>query len=186
MTDSNELDLYPEPVRYPKGPLISGTVVLLDEGYAREVRVGQPFLAGVLAAAGVTRAILTMLIALLPGGITPGSVLRDWKDLKKGPEYLVRQMRIRDQRGVLCEVELHGYLSGSALQTGDRVRGRVRPQRDPKLPPRVESLANLTTGQVLRTNPPNLWSHLGPALLLQAILGGLLAVSLVVCWIMVF
>lgn len=177
-------DLYPEPVRYPAGPLINGTIVSLDNGYAREVRVGQPLLAGVLAAAGVLRAFAVLIISLWPGGTTPGSVLADWKNLKKGPEYQVTPMRLRDARGTLCEVEIHGYFAPTSLQRGDRIRGRVRAQRDPRLPPRVERLANLVTGQVIQTRPPNLWSHLGPALLLQALFGAVLLVTLILCGIM--
>lgn len=181
--DFDDLDLFPEPVKYPKGPLINGKIVQLDPGYAREVQVGQPLLAGVLAFAGVLRAFGWLIISLWPGGTTPGSVWRNWKGLRKGPEYQVTPVRLRDNRGNLCEVEIHGYFSPTALQRGDPVRGRVRPQRDRQLPPRVERLANLATGQVLRPSPPNLWSHLGPALLLQAMFGGILLTSLLLCGI---
>jgi hypothetical protein len=169
--DPEDLDLFPEPVSYPAGPLINGTVVNLEPGYPREVRVGQPLLAGVLAGAGVARVIGGFLIALLPGGVKPGSVWRNWRSLRKGPEYLVTPLRLRDRRGVLAEVEIHGYLSRTALERGDLIRGRIKAQRDRELPPRVERLDNLTTGQILRPSPPTLWSHLGPALLLQAIVG---------------
>ena len=140
-------------------------MVAVEPGYPREVRVGQPLLAGVLATAGVTRAVAWLIASLLPGGTTPGSVLRDWKGLRKGPEYLVTPLRVRDNLGDLCELEIHGYLSPTALERNDVVRARIRPQRDSELPPRVERIANLTTGQALRPTPPTLWSHLGPALL---------------------
>jgi hypothetical protein len=181
MTDPryDDLDFYPEPATFPTGPLINGTVVDLDAGYPREVRVGQPFLAAVLAGAGVARAIGGLLIALLPGGTKPSSAWRNWKSLRKGPEYLVTPMRFRDRRGVLCEVEIHGYLPRTALEPGDLIRGRVRAQRDRELPPRLERVANLTTGQELRPSPPTLWSHLGPALLLQAVVGALALVGVV-------
>jgi hypothetical protein len=188
MTDSeyDELDYYPEPAVFPRGPLINGTVEVLEPGYPREVRVGQPLLAAVLAAAGFARFALWFAWSLLPGGTTPGSVLRDWKSLRKGPEFLVTPLRLRDTRGVLAEVEIHGYISPSALQRGDLVRGRIRQQRDRELPPRVERIANLTTGQVLHPSPPTFWSHLGPALLLQAVLGGVLLAATLICAIKVF
>ena len=63
----------------------------------------------------------------------------------------------------------------------DLVRARVRRQHDKTLPPRVERIANLTTGQVLTPHPPTFWSHLGPALVVQALLGALLLASLVTC-----
>lgn len=180
MTDYeyDDLDFYPEPAVFPSGPLLNGTVVALEPGYPREVRVGQPLLAAVLAAAGVARAVGGLLIALLPGGTTPGSVWRNWKSLRKGPEFLVTPLRLRDKRGVLCEVEIHGYLSPTALEPGDLIRGRIKAQRDRELPPRVERMANLTTGQLLRPTPPTLWSHLGPALLLQAIFGAVVLVGI--------
>jgi hypothetical protein len=175
----DDLEFFPEPVSYPAGPVVNGTVVAVDAGYTREVRVGQPFLAGVLTAAGVARATGWLIASLLPGGTTPGSVWRNWKGLRKGPEYLVTPLRLRDNRGGLCEVEIHGYLPRTALEADDLLRLRIRAQRDKELPPRVERISNLTTGQVLHPSPPTLWSHLGPALLLQAILGGLLLAGLV-------
>jgi hypothetical protein len=175
----DDLDLYPEPVAFPAGPLLHGTIVALDAGYPREIKVGQPLLAAVLAAAGVARVIGGFVIALLPGGTKPSSVWRDWRSLRKGPEFLVTPVRLRDRRGVLCEVEIHGYLPRTLLEPGDLIRGRIRAQKDRELPPRVERLDNLTTGQVLRPSPPTLWSHLGPGLLLQAIVGVLALVGAV-------
>jgi hypothetical protein len=75
---------------------------------------------------------------------------------------------------VLCEMELHGHLPQSALHPSDHVQVTVRRQKDPDLAPRVERIVNITTGQLLTPHPPTLWSHLGPALLLQAGLGLLL------------
>jgi hypothetical protein len=182
----DDLEFYPEPVSFPTGPLLNGTVVELDPGYTREVQVGQPLLAAVLAAAGVTIATWRLITSLAPGGTTPGSVWRNWKSLRKGPEYLVTPMRLRDTKGVLCEVEFHGYLPQASLEGGDLVRARIRAQRDRELPPRIERIANLTTGQVLNPSPPTLWSHLGPALLLQALFGGLLFAALVLGGVLAF
>ena len=58
-------------------------------------------------------------------------------------------MRLRNTAGQLCEVELHGHLPQSALHPADQVQLTLRPQRDPELPPRIERIVNLTTGQLL-------------------------------------
>jgi hypothetical protein len=183
MQDSDfwdDLEFFPEPVTYPEGRMVSGTVVGLDAGYPRELQVGQPVLAAVVAGATIARACGSLVLSGLraSGG---GGGKRGWKGLRKGPEYLVTPLRLRNTHGILCEVEIHGYLARGALEPRDLVRARIRRQKDKDLPPKVEQIANLTTGQVLRPAPPTLWSHLGPAMLLQAVLGGLLAFSLVLC-----
>jgi hypothetical protein len=48
----------------------------------------------------------------------------------------------------------------------------------------VERIVNLTTGQLLTPRTPTLWSHLGPALLLQAAIG-LVLVGVVLGWLLV-
>src|SRR5918998_5182885 len=158
-------ELFPEPVAHRPGPIVNGHVVKLEGGYSREIKVGQPILVAVLAAAGVARLILALLRAGAGGGG------RKWKELKKGPEYLVTPLRIRATDGVLCEMEIHGHLPQSALEPRDHVQVTVRRQKDPDLPPRVEKIVNLTTAQLLTPRTPTLWSHLGPALLTQALLG---------------
>ncbi|HYN95643.1 MAG TPA: hypothetical protein VES42_17490, partial [Pilimelia sp.] len=169
-TDWDDLDAVPEPTTHPAGPVVNGTVVGLEPGYTREVRVGQPVLAAVLAASTVARAVGGLLVSAVRAGPRAGG-RPGWKGLRKGPDYLVTPLRLRDTRGLLCEVEIHGYVSRRALEPGDRLRARVRRQRDRALPPRVERIANLTTGQVLQPSAPTLWSHLGPALVLQALFG---------------
>lgn len=163
-------ELFPEPVARPPGPILTAHVERLLPGYAREVKVGQPVLVAVLAAASVARLIGALVVSVLRAGSGSGS-RRSWKDLRKGPEYLVTPLRLRDGHGVLYEVELHGHLPQSALEPADHVQLTVRRQKDPDLPPRVERIVNLTTGQLLTPHPPTLWSHLGPALLLQATTG---------------
>ncbi|MEJ3748704.1 hypothetical protein WEI85_36185 [Actinomycetes bacterium KLBMP 9797] len=162
-------ELFPEPVVRPTGPIITGHVVRLLPGYAREVKVGQPVLVAVLAAASVARLIGVLVVAVLRAG--SGGSRRKWKDLRKGPEFLVTPLRVRDTRGMLCELEIHGHLPQSALEPSDHIQVTARRQKDPDLPPRVERIVNLTTGQLLTPHPPTLWSHLGPALLLQATTG---------------
>jgi hypothetical protein len=179
--DWDDAELFPEPVTHPDGPVVKGTVVSLAPGYVREVKVGQPVLVAVLAAAGVTRAAGSLIGAVLRPGTSAGGQRRRWKSMRKGPEFLVTPLRVRDMAGRLREVEIHGYFSRRALEPTDLVRAKIRRQSDPKLPPRAEQIANLTTGQVLTPHPPTLWSHLGPALVVQALLGSLLLVSLVLC-----
>ncbi|HEU4423402.1 MAG TPA: hypothetical protein VFR67_12800 [Pilimelia sp.] len=173
-------DLEPEPAIHPAGPVITGTIVSFDPGYAREVRVGQPVLVAILAAAGIARGAWLLVVSLLRRS-SGGGARRSWRAIRKGPEYLVTPMRLRDSVGVLREVEIHGYFSPHALQRRDLVRARVRRQRDRTLPPRVERIANLTTGQVLTPHPPTFWSHVGPALVVQALLGVVLLGLLVLC-----
>jgi hypothetical protein len=93
------------------------------------------------------------------------------RDLRRAPEFLVTPLRLRDTVGRLCEVEIHGHLPQSALEPADQIVVYVRHQRDADLPPRVERIVNVTTGQLLTPRIPTLWSHLGPALLAQAFIG---------------
>jgi hypothetical protein len=167
-------ELFPEPVAHRHGPIINGHVVKLEGGYPREIKVRQPILVAVLAAAGVVRLIIALGRAGSGGG-------RKWKELKKGPEYLVTPMRIRASDGVLCEMEIHGHLPQSALEPRDHVQVTVRRQKDPDLPPRVEKIVNLTTAQLLTPHTATLWSHLGPALLTQALLGALVLSTVATC-----
>lgn len=155
---------HPERVLYRTGPIVSGRLVSLLPGYAREIRVGQPVLVGVLVAAGLGRAVAAVLQAR-------GGPRRRLRDLRKGPEFLVTPLRLRDTVGRLCEVEIHGHLPQSALEPADQIVVYVRAQKDTDLPPKVERIVNVTTGQVLTPRTPTLWSHLGPALLTQAVLG---------------
>ncbi|GFJ94770.1 hypothetical protein Prum_084120 [Phytohabitans rumicis] len=142
--------------------------------------MGQPVLVAVLAAASVARIIGRLVVSVLRAGSGGGS-RRSWKELRKGPEYLVTPLRIRATDGVLCEMEIHGHLPQSALEPSDHVQITVRRQKDPELAPRVERIVNLTTAQLLTPHPPNLWSHLGPALLAQAAIGLLVFGTVAAC-----
>lgn len=164
----------------PTERVVTGRLVRLLEGYAREVRVGQPVLVAVLTAAGVVRLLQRVARALLKSG-GGGGTSRSFKELKKGPEFLVTPVRVRDTADRLLEMELHGHLPQSALHPGDHVQLTLRPQRDADLPPRIERIVNLTTGQVLTPRTATVWSHLGPPLLLQAALGALLVLGLAAC-----
>ncbi|MFG3697170.1 hypothetical protein ACGF5C_04505 [Micromonospora sp. NPDC047620] len=169
-------DLHIRRIVHPTDRIVTGRVVRLLDGYPREVRIGQPVLVAVLAAAGVAGLLAAVLRSLFSAG--SGAARRRFKDLKKGPEYLVTPVRLRDSAGQLCEVELHGHLPQSALHPADHVQLTLRRQGDPDLPPKIERIVNLTTGQLLTPRTATLWSHLGPPLLLQATLGGLLVAAL--------
>ncbi|WP_197675853.1 hypothetical protein [Micromonospora auratinigra] len=174
-----DTELHIRRVVHPTDRIVTGRLVRLMEGYAREVRVGQPVLVAVLTAAGLAGLLLRVARALLSSG--GGGARRSFKDLKKGPEFLVTPVRVRDSRDRLVEVELHGHLPQSALHPGDHVQLTLRPQRDADLPPRIERIVNLTTGQLLTPRTATLWSHLGPPLLLQATLGVLLVLGIAAC-----
>ncbi|WP_197673992.1 hypothetical protein [Micromonospora narathiwatensis] len=168
-------DLHIRRVVHPTERIVTGRLLRFMEGYPREVRVGQPVLLAVLTAAGVVRLLTRVLRS---GG---GGGGRRFKELKKGPEYLVTPVRLRDTADRLLEVELHGHLPQSALHPGDHVQLTLRPQRDADLPQRIERIVNLTTGQLLTPRTATVWSHLGPPLLLQAALGVLLVLGVAAC-----
>ncbi|RZU75172.1 hypothetical protein EV384_3701 [Micromonospora kangleipakensis] len=167
-----DTDLHIRRVVRPTERIVTGRVVRLLEGYPREVPVRQPVLVAVLIAAGVMGLLMLLVRSLLSSG--GGAARRSFKELKKGPEFLVTPLRLRDGADRLLEVELHGHLPQSALHPADHVQLTLRPQRDPELPPRIERIVNLTTGQLLTPRTATVWSHLGPPLLLQAMLGALL------------
>ncbi|MGN9810400.1 hypothetical protein ACTMSW_13700 [Micromonospora sp. BQ11] len=171
-------DLQYRRIAHPTGRIVTGRIVRLLDGYPREVRIGQPVLVAVLVAAGVAGLLVTLLRSLLGAG---SGGRRTFKDLKKGPEYLVTPVRLRDAAGQLVEVELHGHLPQSALHPADHVQITLRRQRDADLPPKIERIVNLTTGQLLTPRTATLWSHLGPPLLLQAVLGAILLTGVAAC-----
>jgi hypothetical protein len=145
------------------------------------VRVGQPLLLAVVVSAAVAQAIAAMILAMLRTGSR--GARRKFKDLKKGPEYLVTPVRLRDDLGQTYEVEMHGQLPQSALHRGDLVQVTTRPQQDPTLPVKMLSVVNLTTMQPLTPRIPTLWSHLGPGLLIQAVLGLTVAAAVAAAWV---
>jgi hypothetical protein len=159
----DDVELYREQILRHVSPVITGRFAGYQTSYTREVRVGQPLLVLIFFAAGVAQLI--------------GSVLRmrparrTFKQLKKGPEFLVTPVRVRDDLGQLYEVEMHGHLPQSALHRGDLVQLSTSPQKDPALPVRLIQVVNLTTMQPLTPRIPTMWSHLGPAMLLQAVIG---------------
>ncbi len=159
-----------------------GRVAKIESSYAREVAVPPPILAVVLLAASLVRALGSLLATLL--GVRRAGAGPGWKALRKGPEFLVTPVLVRDPDNRLVPVEIHGHMTASALVPGDRIRARLRWSRDSSLPPRAVDIENLTTGRMLRPRGATLWSHLGVGLLLQALLGvmliGLIVFSLAV------
>lgn len=159
----DDVELYRERILRHVSPVITGRFAGYQTSYTREVKVGQPLLILVYLTAAVGRMVGGLLRMRGPS--------RAFKDLKKGPEFLVTPVRLRDELGQTYEVEMHGQLPQSALYRGDLVQFTTEPQKDPTLPVRLIRLVNLTTMQPLTPRVPTRWSHLGPALLLQAGLG---------------
>ena len=177
----DDAELYRERILRHAGPVITGRFLGFRASYTREVKVGQPLVLAVFVTAMIAQALGALLLALLRSG--GGGARRKFKDLKKGPEYLVTPVRLRDDLGQTYEVEMHGQLPQSALHRGDLVQVRTRPQKDPDLPVKLQQIINLTTLQPLTPRIPTLWSHLGPGLLIQAVLGLMVATALAAAWI---
>ena len=171
----DEVELYREQILRHVSPVITGRFAGYQASYTREIKVGRPLLILVFVAAGIAQMI--------------GSVLRmrparrSFKELKKGPEFLVTPVRVRDDLGQTYEVEMHGHLPQSALHRGDLVQLSTQPQKDPVLPVRLVQVVNLTTMQPLTPRIPTMWSHLGPAILLQAVLGTAVLLALTAFWL---
>ena len=162
----DDVELRREQILRHVSPVITGRFAGYQTSYTREVKVGQPLLILVYLTAAVGRMVGGLLRMRGPS--------RSFKDLKKGPEFLVTPVRLRDEMGQVYEVEMHGHLPQSALRRGDLVQMRTQAQPDPKLPVKLTGLVNLETMQPLTPRIPTRWSHLGPALLLQAFLGVLI------------
>jgi hypothetical protein len=167
----DDLELHREQVLRHVSPVITGRFAGYQTSYTREVRVDQPLLIAIFVTAGIAQLIGSL--------IRMGGTRRSFKELKKGPEFLVTPLRVRDDLGQTYEVEMHGHLPQSALHRGDLVQLRTAAQKDPRLPVRLLQVVNLTTMQPLTPRIPTMWSHLGPALLLQAVLGLIVALALV-------
>lgn len=171
----DEVELYREQILRHVSPVITGRFAGYQTAYTREVRVGQPLLVVVFLAAGIAQ----MLGAL----VRMRATRRTFKELKKGPEFLVTPLRVRDDLGQTYEVEMHGHLPQSALHRGDLIQLTTRAQKDPRLPVKLVQVVNLTTMQPLTPRIPTMWSHLGPAILLQAVLGMTVALAVTAAWL---
>ncbi|MFI5495656.1 hypothetical protein [Actinoplanes sp. NPDC051859] len=178
----DDTELFRERVLRHAGPVITGRFVGFLPSYTREVKVGQPLALAVFLTASVAQALGALLLTLVRQGGRGGS-RRSFKDLKKGPEFLVTPVRLRDELGQTYEVELHGQLPQSALHRGDLVQARTVAQKDPELPVRLHQLINLETLQPYTPRIPTLWSHLGPGLLIQATLGLTVTGAVAAAWL---
>ncbi|GAB7042131.1 MULTISPECIES: hypothetical protein [Catenuloplanes] len=176
-------ELFPEPVVRRFGPVVTGRFLNYLAGYTRELKVDQPILMLVFVAATTAQLVGTALLSLVRGAAGSGATRRKFKELKKGPEFLVTPMRIRGDDGQLYEMELHGHVGQSTILRQDHIQVRVRPQKDPQLQPRVERIVNITTQQVIVPHPPTIWSHLGPGMLLQAAAGLVIIGLAVTLWV---
>lgn len=159
----DDVELYREQILRHVSPHITGRFAGYQASYTREVKVGRPLLILVYLTASLGRMVGGLLRMRGPS--------RSFSDLKKGPEYLVTPVRLRDELGQVYEVEMHGQLPQSAMYRGDLVQFTTEQQKDPRLPVKLTQVVNLTTMQPLTPRIPTRWSHLGPALLLQAVLG---------------
>ena len=171
----DDTELHRERILRHAGPVITGRFLGYRPAYTREVRIGRPLVLAVFVAATLAR-LIGALVRLR-------GVRRKLKDLKKGPEFLVTPMRLRDDLGQVYELEMHGHLPLSALHRGDLVQVVTKEQADPALPVKLLRMVNLTTMQPLAPRVPTMWSHLGPALLLQAAIGLTVAVAVTAAWI---
>ena len=170
-----DVELYREQILRHVSPVITGRFAGFQSSYTREVKIAQPALLAIFVSATVVQLIAALL--------RTNGTRRRFKDLKKGPEFLVTPVRVRDDLGQLYEVEMHGHLPQSALHRGDLVQLTTRPQKDPALPVRLVQVVNLTTMQPLTPRIPTMWSHLGPALLLQAVLGAAVLAAAAAFWL---
>ncbi len=171
----DDVELHREQILRHVSPVITDRFAGFQTSYTREVKVGQPLLVLVFLAAGIAQ--------LLGALIRMRGARRGFRELKKGPEFLVTPMRLRDDLGQTYEVEMHGHLPQSALHRGDLIQVRTAAQKDPALPVKLIQVINLTTMQPLTPRIPTMWSHLGPALLLQAVLGVIVAAVVIAVWV---
>jgi len=165
----DDVELYRERILRHVSPVITGRFVGYRTSYTRTVPVTPLPSVLIFLTAGVAQ-LLGALIRLHP-------TRRTFRELRRGPEFLVTPVRVRDDLDQTYEVELHGHLPQSALHRGDLVQLTTRPQADPTLAVRLVQVLNLTTMQPLTPRVPTQWSHFGPALLLQAAVGGAVLVA---------
>ena len=177
----DDTELFREQILRHAGPIITGRFLGYRTSYTREVKIGQPLVLAVFVSATITQMIIAVLLSLVRSG--GGGARRKLKELKKGPEFLVTPVRLRDDLGQTYEVEMHGHLPVSALRRGDLVQLTTSPQKDPTLPVKLVRVVNLTTLQPLTPRIPTMWSHLGPALLLQSIGGLVVACAVAAAWL---
>jgi hypothetical protein len=172
------------PVKVPARRVVLGQIVRVDEAYGRELPVPPIVLFPVLLAALLPE-LLGLLIGTLLGRGALGTARRPLKSLRKGPEYMVTPIRVRDADDSLVEIEVHGYLNRTALIRRDRIRTVTRQQKR-DLPLLAGPIENLTTSRTLRPRRATLRTHLGLGLILQGVLGALLLGTVAATWLGAF
>ena len=88
----------------------------------------------------------------------------------------------RADRSEGTDQEVASLREAVELYRGDLLQVTTRMQKDPALPVKMVQVINLTTMQPLTPRIPTVWSHLGPALLLQALAGLAVAAVVVAAW----
>jgi hypothetical protein len=170
-------ELFREQILRHSSPVITGQFLGCRPSYTREIKIGQPLVLAVFMSATLAHLLLALL------RLSGKGARRSLKELKKGPEFLVTPMRLRDELDQVHEVEMHGHLPLSALHRGDLVQITTAAQADPDLPVKLVRMVNLTTLQPLAPRIPTMWSHLGPALLIQAMLGLTVTAAVTAAWL---
>jgi hypothetical protein len=155
-----------------------GQITEVEESYAREVGVPPLVLFPVFIAA-LAVDLVGLLLSILR--ITVPTARRPLKALRKGPEYMVTSIWVRDADDSLVELEVHGHLNRTALIRTDRIRTVARQQKG-DLPLLAGPIENLTTSRMLRPRRATLVTHLGAGLLLQATLGLMLISVVAAAW----
>jgi hypothetical protein len=157
------------PTKVPSRRIVQGKVLEVEEPYGRHLRVPPLLLFPLLLAAVVPELLGLVIGALLRTG-PPGTARRPVRSLRKGPEFMVTPIHVRDAGGSVVELEVHGYLNATALIRTDRIRTEARRQKG-DLPLLAGAIENLTTGRTLRPRRATLWTHFGIPLVLQGLLG---------------
>jgi hypothetical protein len=160
------------PTKVPSRRIVLGQIVKVDESYARQLPV-PPILLFPLLIAALAPELLGLVLGTLLRTGPPGTARRPLKTLRKGPEFMVTPIFVRDADDSVVEVEVHGYLGRSALIRTDRIRTEAHRQKG-DLPLLAGAIENLTTGRVLRPRRATLWTHFGIPLVLQGLLGAAL------------
>lgn len=160
-----------------------GEVVDLDEAYPRKIKVPWLILIPTVLLATVGSLPIALIGALRGKRVPLGAGDQSIRQMREGPEISVMPMWVRYDDGETVEMEIHGYVQSDRLILRDRVQVRLRRQRRRGHPLRAMRIVNLTTGQNITPHPHTIWAHLGLGPLLQAVIGTILTILLIIAWI---
>jgi hypothetical protein len=172
------------PTKVPSRRIVLGQITKVEDSYARELPVPPVLLFPLLLAALAAEFVGLVVGTILRTG-PPGTARRPFKSLRKGPEFMVTPIFVRDADDSDLEVEVHGYLSRSALIRTDRIRTRTYRQKG-DLPLLAGEIENLTTGRLVRPRRATLWTHFGTPLMLQCLVGAAVIGLSLACFIGIF